>query len=66
MTIPDPCLFAIKELRPYDWWLIVSERLWVERVKILSAMGGVPKELLEATPSTLSNIQSYKEHFIKQ
>ena len=25
-------LFALKELRPYDWWLVVSEHPWQERV----------------------------------
>jgi len=25
-------LFAPAELNPYDWWLIVSERLWNERM----------------------------------
>jgi hypothetical protein len=24
-------LFALKELMPYHWWLIVTERLWAER-----------------------------------
>ena len=27
-------LFALKELRPYDWWGVVSDRLWMDRLHL--------------------------------
>lgn len=54
-------LFALKELHPYWWYDVVSERLWLEREKQLASVFGVPSALINySRPSNLDNaIRAY-------
>jgi hypothetical protein len=55
-------LFAPKELYPFSWWAIVSERLWKERIEreLQDDFEEWRAEML-ARPGLLSAYRRYKE-----
>lgn len=58
-------LFALKEIKPFDWWQTVSERLWLERgvhyvnVQLAKALNA---EIYQGTKTTDEAIVLVKKH----